>query len=626
MKKLIKLIGVGFLIFMVVLPSCKKDEIPTISTFSITNITDVTASGGGLITSDGGAEVSTRGVCYSTQENPTTLDPKTTDGNGTGQFISSLTGLDPGSLYHVRAYATNSVGTSYGADLSFSTLGQVPEALPQLATNILTTSVTLNGTVNANYVPTIVTFEYGVTTSYGQTVTASQSPVSGNSLTNVTAYISGLSEGTTYHFRIKTVNSLGTTFSTDIMFTTLGQMPEAITQSATNISVTGATLNGTVNANYLSTTVTFEYGTTTSYGQTVIAVQSPVTGNSAITISAAISDLNQGTTYHFRIKAVNSLGTAYGEDETFTTLNVPTLSTTHITVITNNSAQSGGSIISSGGAAINLYGVCWSISPNPTVADSHSRDGTGTGSFVSNITGLSKVTNYYVRAYAVNSVGTAYGDELSFYTGTGPINFNPNLTYRTVSDMDGNVYKTIQIGTQTWMAENLKTTRYRDGTVIPFADWAWVPPDGTYLAGFGWFQNNESAFKDTYGAYYNWTAVNIGKLCPDGWHVPSTAEYLILDQYLGGGDIAGGKLKEEGTSHWEIPNTSADNSSGFTALPLPGGYREDFTDAGENGTWWSSTNMDREIAKGVRISHLFGSFYGEDYFVESGRSVRCLKD
>jgi uncharacterized protein (TIGR02145 family) len=621
MKKLIKLIRFGFLILIIVLHSCKKEEIPTISTSSITLITDAAASGGGIITSDGGAVVSLRGVCYNTQEGPTTLDLKTSDGNGTGQFTSSLTNLNPGSTYHVRAYATNSVGTAYGADLSFKTLGQVPDALTQAATNILATSATLNGTVNANYLSTTITFEYGTTTSYGQTVTASQSPVSGNSITNTNADISGLSEGTTYHFRIKTVNSLGTTLGNDLVFTTLGQIPSAVTQSACCLSTTGAKLNGSVNPNYVSTTVTFEYGSTTEYGNSLTAIQSPVVGNSTVSVSVSISGLNQGTTYHFRVKALNSLGTAYGEDETFTTLTVPTLGTTQITAITYNSAQSGGIIISDGGAAINVYGICWSINPNPTVADSYSIDGAGTGSFISNFTGLSRVTKYFVRAYAVNIVGTAYGDELSFYTGTGPINFNPNLTYGTVTDIDGNVYRTIQIGTQIWMAENLKTTRYNDGTTIPLitndADWACEPLEETCTAGFCWFQKNESAFKEIYGAYYNWTAVRTGKLCPADWHVPSTAEYLVLDQYLGAAEVAGGKLKEAGTTHWISPNTSADNSSGFTALP---------NGVGEYGTWWNGTRNDGITAQGLQLSYLSGYFHWTDFGVQSTISVRCVKD
>jgi len=214
-----------------------------------------------------------------------------------GSFSRNVTGLEPGTLYHVRAYATNSEGTAYGADLPFATLGGVPSAITQPATNITNSGVILNGVVNANYLSTIVTFEYGIYPTGGPRLiaTADQSPVTGNSITNVSVSIAGLLEGQTYYYWVKTENSVGTTYGSDMSFTTLGQAPTAITQPACCLSATGAKLNGTVNANYVSTNVTFEYGTTTAYGSSVSATQSPVTGNSSTSISANISGLISGT-------------------------------------------------------------------------------------------------------------------------------------------------------------------------------------------------------------------------------------------------------------------------------------------------------------------------------------------
>jgi len=231
--------------------------------------------------------------------------------------------LDAGTTYHVRAYATNAVGTSYGADLTFLTLGQAPSGLTQTPTNVTATGATLNGTVNPNDLSTTVTFEYGTTTSYGSTATATQSPVTGNAMVNVSAEISGLLSGTTYHYRVKTVNSIGTTYSEDRTFATLCQAPTATTQAACCLSSTRATLNGSVNANGASAIVTFEYGKTTSYGQTVTATQSPVTGNSDTNVSIGITGLIAGATYHFRVKAENSAGTTNGSDMTFTTIAAP---------------------------------------------------------------------------------------------------------------------------------------------------------------------------------------------------------------------------------------------------------------------------------------------------------------
>ncbi len=333
MKKSILLIGLGYVVLSIVLHSCKKDDIPTLSTNAVTNITATSASSGGNITSDGGAEVIAKGVCWGLKTNPVTSDSKTNEGKGSGQFVSNLSGLAPGSTYHLRAYASNSVGTAYGADLSFTALGQVPKAITLPASNLSATGSTLNGTVNANHLSTTVSFEYGTTLSYGQTASAAQNPVTGNSDTNVTLELTGLTARTDYHFRVKTVNSLGTVYGNDMIFTTLGQLPTAVTQSACCLRTTGATLNGTVNANYLSTTVTFEYGSTTAYGNIIAAYPSPVTGNNSTNVSASLSGLNPGTMYHFRVKATNSLGSYKGNDVTFTTssTNIPALTTTPVT-------------------------------------------------------------------------------------------------------------------------------------------------------------------------------------------------------------------------------------------------------------------------------------------------------
>jgi uncharacterized protein (TIGR02145 family) len=602
---------------ILIVHSCKKEkEVPVLSTTPVTNITATTATSGGSITSDGGAVITASGVCWGTATNPAILDSKTTDGTATGQFVSEITGLTAGATYHVRAYATNSVGTAYGADVQFSTLGQVPASVTLAATNISTTGATLNGTVNPNYLSTTVTFEYGTTTSYGQTVTATQSPVTGNNTANVSADITELTIGTTYHFRVKTINSLGTVYGADMSFVTSGQAPTSVTQPATNISGTGATLNGTVNANYLSTTVTFEYGTTISYGSNVTATQSPLTGNTATSVSGSITGLTLGTTYHFRVKAANSLGTVYGSDLTFKTLNTPTLSTITPSSITHNAASSGGTITSDGGSSITAKGVCWSTTANPTIAlSTKTTDGTGTGSFTSDISGLTDGTVFYVRAYATNQAGTAYGSEVQLLT--------------KVVDADNNLYNTVVIGTRVWMAENLKTTTFKDGiTGIPNVTdpVAWNALTGP---GYCWYNNIEATYKPLYGALYNWFTVSTGNLCPTGWHVPTDAEWQTLIDYLGGWEVAGGKLKEEGTTHWQTPNAGATNETGFTALP--GGWRYDngeFVGFAGNSLFWSSSKAltNTTHAWGIGIYYYNGGLDLDISYKNYGFSVRCLKD
>jgi uncharacterized protein (TIGR02145 family) len=295
---------------------------------------------------------------------------------------------------------------------------------------------------------------------------------------------------------------------------------------------------------------------------------------------------------------------------------VPAITTASVSDITQTSAVSGGNVVNNGGVEVTARGVCWSNAQNPTTTDSKTTDGAGNGSFISNITGLSDGTTYYVRAFATNSEGTSYGDEISFIT--------------SITDFDGNIYQTVKIGAQVWMKENLKTTKYRYGLAIPnvtnLTNWA-SASTGAYC----WYDNN-IANKNIYGALYNWHAASTGNLCPIGWHVPTDAEWTTLITYLGGETVAGGKLKEAGITHWASPNTGATNESGFTALP--GACRftgtaldpEGFAGINSGGIWWSASEYDatNTWARSV-IFNDSKSFKGY-MFKNIGNSVRCIKN
>jgi phosphodiesterase/alkaline phosphatase D-like protein len=422
MKKIIKInLLFSAIISLLILTSCKKHEIPVVSTTAVSGITTTTATSGGNITSDGNRDVTARGVCWSTAQKPTITDPHTSDSNGTGTFASALTGLLPGTTYNVRAYATNSEGTAYGSSLSFVTLGHLPITTTNDATNIQTTGATLNGTVNPNYLSTAVTFEYGLTTSYGTSVTATQSPATGSSSLSVSFDLTGLNPGTIYHFRVKTVNTLGTVYGDDKSFTTLGQLSSATTTAATNVQLNSATLNGTVNANLLSTTVTFEYGLTVSYGSTVSATPSPVTGSTATSVNANISSLLPGTQYHFRVKAVNAIGTTSGNDLTFTTTGqAPSATTLAATNILTTGATVNGSVNA------NLLSTTVTFEYGLTTGYGSSiaaTPGTVTGSTATSVSAdlsaLAPGTLYHFRVKAVNILGTTNGDDMLFTTGGG---------------------------------------------------------------------------------------------------------------------------------------------------------------------------------------------------------------
>ena len=342
--------------------------------------------------------------------------------------------------------------------------------------------------------------------------------------------------------------------------------------------------------------------------------------------------LTPSTTYTFRVYSNNAVGNSltYSNELTLTTANVinlPTLTTTAVSSISTNTAVSGGTISSDGGAAITVRGICWSTIANPTIAlNTKTTDGIGTGVFTSNISGLTANTTYYVRSYATNSQGTAYGNELNFTTiGT------------LITDIDGNTYELVTICGQTWTKSNLNVSKYRNGDIIPQVtdanEWnnlttgAWC-----YTIDNTTFQPSQSSSL-IYGKLYNWYALNDPRgLAPSGYHIPTTAEWTTLIDCLGGSAVAGGKIKESGTIHWNSPNTGATNSSGFTALPsgtkngigqLPGCCAE----------FWSSSLINSNLANTIYMQSDYNYTLSVPQYsipittnVKSGKSVRCIKD
>jgi uncharacterized protein (TIGR02145 family) len=201
---------------------------------------------------------------------------------------------------------------------------------------------------------------------------------------------------------------------------------------------------------------------------------------------------------------------------------------------------------------------------------------------------------------------------------------------KNLIDIDNNTYKTVPIGTQQWMAENLKVTKYNDGTIIPNItdDWQW-----SNLSSGAWaYFNNDAANNAKYGKLYNWYVVsktsNGNKnVCPTGWHLPTDAEWTVLTDYLGGESVAGGKMKEVGTTNWNSSNTNATNTSLFTGLP--GGYRisnGDYTTIGGGGNWWSSTENLTNDAWNRNLNTYNGDAYRSSSLKKYGLSVRCLRD
>ncbi|MEI6695848.1 MAG: FISUMP domain-containing protein [Bacteroidota bacterium] len=204
--------------------------------------------------------------------------------------------------------------------------------------------------------------------------------------------------------------------------------------------------------------------------------------------------------------------------------------------------------------------------------------------------------------------------------------FNLKNEAQTVSDYEGNEYNIITIGTQKWTKENLISTKYNDGTSIPLVI-DWVTWASIFTPGYCWYLNNETQYKDPYGALYNWYTVNTNKLCPNGWHAPTDAEWTELSNYLGGLNIAGGKLKETGISHWLAPNTGATDETGFTAVA--NGYRHgsgNYDNLAHNAYFWTNTTHISGNSWERSIPHDSTNLLPEYFGRNTGMAVRCIKD
>jgi uncharacterized protein (TIGR02145 family) len=400
---------------------CVMGDLATLSTSEVSSITATTATGGGDVSFDGNLEIIAKGICWSTTTNPTISNDKTVDGTGTGAFNSSITGLTINNTYYVRAYATNSFGTAYGLQVSFST--NTPTLNTTAVTSLTSTSAVSGGNISS--------IGGSAVTARGVCWSTSPNPTTEDSKTNngsgsgsFTSSISGLTPETTYYVRAYAINSIGTSYGTQVSFST--KTPVLTTTAITTITATSAVSGGSISS--IGGSDVTDRGVCWSTSPNPTTEDSKTSnGSGSGTFTSSISGLTPETTYYVRAYAINSIGTSYGQELSFTTLSgIVSLTTNTPGTILLFSATSGGNITNDGGAPVTARGVCWSTFPNPTTEDSKTSNGSGTGSFTSYLTGLTPDTKYYVRSYATNSIGTSYGQELSLTTLSGIISLTTN--------------------------------------------------------------------------------------------------------------------------------------------------------------------------------------------------------
>ncbi|HKL66961.1 MAG TPA: fibrobacter succinogenes major paralogous domain-containing protein, partial [Bacteroidales bacterium] len=517
---------------------------------SVINIDHQSAESGGNINDDGGSPVTNRGICWDTSPGPTkeTNTGFTNDGEGTGMFSSSMTGLEANTLYYLRAYATNDVGTSYGDQLEFTT-----ERNPDLPA--VTTSTVLD--------------------------IDSYTAVSGGEISD---------------------------------------------QGSSEVLLRGVCWSVSTNP-----TIDDEY---------------TEDGAGTGTYTSNITGLYSGTTYYVRAFASNSYGIAYGNELSFTTLPGP--STVEIGELRSKAGlvSVDADIIRDGGAEITGRGFVWSTAPNPDLSlnDGYSTEGQGSGTYTGEISGLSINTDYYVRAWATNSEGTSYSGQLLFHF----------WDYGTITDIDGNSYNTVTIGSQVWMAENLRVARYTTAIPIPGGltneEWE-TTTSGAYAVyphSSAEGLNSEEEVLEAYGALYNWYAVETGNLCPTGWRVPTEDDWTQLTDHLlnnydsiNSSNISnylksrrqvdsplGGEFATSNHPRWDYDNDDyGKDFIGFSALP--GGYRSSggtFWYIGSGWYFWLFTEASVEDARYSYIYNRDGTIRKFSTNKLQGNTVRCTKE
>ncbi len=619
---------------LIILTSCKKDTVPTVNTLQVTDITNTTASCGGDILDDGGDEIIESGICWSNMGVPTISNFKTTDGTKTGSFLSQMSDLEPGIPYTVRAYATNGVGTAYGNSMGFTT-----KSLPVITTNDIT-EITKTSAKCGGFILTIDDTEItnrGVCWCVCDTPTIENYFTSdGSGTEDFLSTLTNLTPGTTYSICAYATTEFGTTYGEIKSFSTNDpELPVVTTNNISNITDISASCGGNISTDGGSpvTSRGIIWGTSSS-----ITLDNNIgftnDGSGTGGFNSSITDLEQNTTYYVKAYATNDMGTSYGSSKYFTTDHTvlpPTVEIGDINEILDHSALGSLVISSTGYGNITNKGLCWSTYSNPTSSNNHSAPinsetiGSTTHRYV-RMSSLSANTTYYVRAYATNSSGTGYSEQISFTTAQ---NFTCG---NTIMDASGNTYNTIELAGKCWMQENLNTNRLNNGHIIDnTSEITWALANASSLLSCMYDNSNTNA--NTYGRLYNGYAALSNNLCPTGWHVATKDEWESLTSIYDGND-----LKESGETYWYYCNdNTGTNSSNFYARG--GGYRiayyinygptynaED-KDMGNYGYWWSSTTNENSELWQIRLrcfSSQIDTYYSENK--KYGKSIRCVKD
>ncbi len=640
------------------LNSCKKKDPPSVTTSEVSQITQTGAVSGGNVSNNGGAEVNARGVCWGTSQNPVLGSNTTTNGTGNGSFISNITGLTPNTLYYVKAYASNSEGTAYGNQLSFTTLPDLPVAAFTASSTTITAGQSVQFTDQSTNNPASWSWNFGD----GNTST-SQSPshlysAPGTYTVTLTVTNNAGSDTETKTNYIK-VNPVVVTpvaaFTASATIITAGQSIQFTDQSANNPTSwswnfgDGSTSTTKSPAHVYSTagiyTVTLTVTNSTGSDTETKTNYITVTASPVAAFTASATAITPGQSIQFTDQSTNNPSTwswNFGDGTTSTLKNPAHAYSTAgtytviltVTNIAGSDSETKTNYISVGNNPIAAFSVSATIvmagqSVQFTDQSINSPEnwswnfGDGSNSTTKN----PAHTYQSVGVYTVSlTVGNASGSDTETKTDL------VTVVSHEVFDIENNSYLTVIIGNQVWMAENLKTTKLNDGTAIPnvtnAADWY-----DRSLPAYCWY-NNSISNKDLFGGLYNWHTLSTGKLCPTGWKIPSDEDWKVLEIYLGmtseianttswRGNNEGAKLKS--TVGW-YSGGNGTNVSGFTADPA--GYRDangNFLELGTSTYYWTNTAVDNSMSWFRGLSYTYSNIRRGWNMNNFGYTVRCIK-
>ncbi len=399
-------------------------KLPEVQTKEVVSVGVNRAEMSGNVSDNGGGDpVTLRGICWSMNHNPNVGDEYANAGEGNGPFTCELTNLQPEKTYYARAFAGNSKGVSYGEELTFVTMavGSLPEVHTIGITDNAMLQATVTGEVTSEGASAVL--EHGVCYGKEHFPTTSGLHVTAGAGAGVyTCQLMNLEGNATYYVRAYAINSLGVSYGAEMSFVAMSEttVPIVTTDMVSNITLSSATGHGTVVSDGGAAVMRRGLCWSIEHNPTVADVHVDC-GNGVGEFSGLLPHLANLTTYYVRAYAENTIGMAYGEEVSFTVGQggpaLPDVMTFEVIMdITQTSSVGSGGVIGDGGATVMERGLCWSINHNPTIDNSHVDSGTGSGNYTIQMTDLEPYTTYYVRAYATNSAGTAYGNEVSFET------------------------------------------------------------------------------------------------------------------------------------------------------------------------------------------------------------------